>query len=162
VSGIAASLRAQARLAGGSAARALPTRVMRGGWWARICIWRWTPGRHKGYVARYLPLRLAAGAAPLLVALAAWPASGSGGGDHAGHAGPFHSGHGAGRGRRPPCQGPASGAGALSGLFVDRLRACPYLSFAEERITRHLGASAQEAARRTMSVLAIAFASGPF
>jgi ATP-binding cassette subfamily C protein CydD len=50
----------------------------------------------------------------------------------------------------------------LYGLFVDRLRALPViLSFgAEERMTRHLGASAREAARRTMSVLGIAFASG--
>jgi ATP-binding cassette subfamily C protein CydD len=49
----------------------------------------------------------------------------------------------------------------LSGLFVDRLRSLPMILTygAEERITRHLGSAAQDAARRTMGVLGIAFAS---
>ena len=49
----------------------------------------------------------------------------------------------------------------LTGLFVDRLRALPaILSFGTEpRIARHLGVAATDVARRTMAVLAIAFAS---
>ncbi|HWU04145.1 MAG TPA: ABC transporter transmembrane domain-containing protein, partial [Novosphingobium sp.] len=142
----------------------LPTRLMRGrliGEDLHLAVDAIAATR--GYVARYLPLRLAAGASPLLVALATWPASVVAAAIMLATLVPFILGMvlaGTAAARRATAQHQA--LERLSGLLVDRLRTLPtILSFsAEDRIARHLGASAQEAARRTMSVLAIAFASG--
>jgi ATP-binding cassette subfamily C protein CydD len=113
-------------------------------------------------VARFLPLRMASGLSPLLIALAVAPASwvaalillltlvpfilamALAGGAAARQASAQHQ-----------------ALTRLSGLFVDRLRALPMILAyaAETRIARHLGTAAQEVARRTMTVLGIAFAS---
>lgn len=164
VSGIAASLRAQSRWRAVLLPALLPTRMMRGrliGEDLHLAVDGLAST--KGYVARYLPLRLAAGTAPLLVALAAWWASTVAAAIMLATLVPFILGMvlaGTAAARRAKAQHQA--LERLSGLLVDRLRALPtiLLFSAEDRIIRHLGASAQEAARRTMSVLAIAFASG--
>lgn len=162
--GVAAALRAQSRWRAALLPALLPTRLMRGrlvGEDLHLAVD--ALAGTKGYVARYLPLRLAAGASPLLVALAAWWASAVAAAIMLATLVPFILGMvlaGTAAARRAKAQHQA--LERLSGLLVDRLRALPtILSFgAEERITRHLGASAQDAARRTMAVLAIAFASG--
>lgn len=164
VTGITASLRAQSRWRAVLLPALLPTRLMRGrliGEDLHLAVDGL--GNTKGYVARYLPLRFAAGAAPLLVALAAWWASKVAAAIMLVTLVPFILGMvlaGTAAARRAKAQHQA--LERLSGLLVDRLRTLPtILSFsAEERITRHLGANAQEAARRTMAVLALAFASG--
>lgn len=162
--GITAAHKAQAGWRAVLLPALLPTRLMRGrlvGEDLHLAVDALAGTR--GYVAHYLPLRMASAASPLLVALAAWPASGVAAGIMLATLAPFILGMviaGTAAANRATAQHQA--LERLSGLFVDRLRALPViLSFgAEERMTRHLGASAQEAARRTMSVLGIAFASG--
>jgi len=162
--GIAAALRAQSAWRTRLLPNLLPTRLMRGrliGEDLYLAVDAMAATR--GYVAHYLPLRLAAGASPALVALAASTASVVAAAIMLGTLVPFILGMvlaGTAAARRAKAQHQA--LERLSGLLVDRLRTLPtILSFgAEERVTGHLGTSAQEAARRTMSVLAIAFASG--
>lgn len=164
VAGIAAALRVQSLWRSMLLPALLPTRLIRGrlvGEDLHLAVDGLA--NTKGYLARYLPLRLAAGASPLLVALAAWSASAVAAAIMLATLAPFILGMvlaGTAAARRAKAQHQA--LERLSGLLVDRLRALPaILSFsAEDRITRHLGASAKDAAQRTMSVLAIAFASG--
>lgn len=162
--GMAAALRAQSIWRAMLLPALLPTRLMRGRLMGEdLHLALDAMGNTRGYVARYLPLRLAAGAAPLLVTLAALTASTVAAGIMLATLLPFILGMvlaGTAAARRAKAQHQA--LERLSGLLVDRVRTLPtVLSFsAEDRITRHLGASAQAAARRTMSVLAIAFASG--
>lgn len=115
-----------------------------------------------GLVARFLPLRGAAAAGPLLIALAALPGSVVAGGLMLATMPPFIlvmilAGTAAGRRAREQHRA----LERLSGLFVDRVGALPViLSFgAEARIGAHLGAAARDVARRTMRVLGIAFVS---
>lgn len=163
-SGIAAAIRAQTRWQAILLPALLPTRLMRGrlvGEDMHLAIE--APVATRGYVARYLPLRLASGVSPLLVMLAAWPASHVAAAIMLATLAPFILGMvlaGTAAARRAQAQHQA--LTRLSGLFIDRLRALPtILAFgAEERMTRHLGISARDAAQRTLSVLAVAFASG--
>ncbi len=116
----------------------------------------------EGWVARFLPLRMASGLAPLLVAAAVAPASWVAALIMLATLFPFILGMVlAGGAAARQAQAQHQALSRLSGLFVDRLRTLPaILAFgAEDRVTRHLSASAQEAARRTMAVLAVAFAS---
>lgn len=162
--GIAAAIRAQTRWQVALLPALLPTRLMRGrlvGEDMHLAIE--APAATRGYVARYLPLRMASGVSPLLVMLAAWPASHVAAAIMLATLAPFILGMvlaGSAAARRASDQHQA--LERLSGLFIDRLRALPtILAFgAEERVTRHLGAGAGDAAKRTLSVLAIAFASG--
>ncbi|NOW45207.1 ATP-binding cassette subfamily C protein CydD [Novosphingobium sp. SG751A] len=162
--GIAAAIRAQTRWQAALLPALLPTRLMRDrlvGEDMHLAIE--APAATRGYVARYLPLRIASGVSPLLVMLAAWSASHVAATIMLATLAPFILGMvlaGSAAARRAQVQHQA--LERLSGLFIDRLRALPtILAFgAEERVSRHLGASARDAAKRTLSVLAIAFASG--
>lgn len=162
--GIAAAIRARTRWQAVLLPALLPTRLMRGrlvGEDMHLAIE--APAATRGYVARYLPLRLASGVSPLLVMLAAWPASHVAAAIMLATLAPFILGMvlaGTAAARRAQAQHQA--LARLSGLFIDRLRALPtILAFgAEERMTRHLGISTRDAAQRTLSVLAVAFASG--
>jgi ATP-binding cassette, subfamily C, bacterial CydD len=116
----------------------------------------------EGLVARFTPLRMAGGLSPLLIALAILPASRIAAAILLLTLVPFVlamvlAGGAAAR----QAQAQHQALTRLSGLFVDRLRALPTIlaCAAETRITRHLGHAAQDVARRTMGVLAIAFAS---
>lgn len=116
----------------------------------------------EGLAARFLPLRMASGLSPLIIALAVAPASWVVSLILLATLVPFIVAMAlAGGAAARQAQAQHQALSRLSGLFVDRLRALPMvLSFsAEERITRHLGGAAQEVARRTMTVLGIAFAS---
>jgi ATP-binding cassette subfamily C protein CydD len=116
----------------------------------------------KGQVARFLPLRAASGLSPFLVAVAVAPASWVSSLILLATLAPFVLAlvfAGSAAARRAESQHVA--LNRLAGLFVDRLRNVPtILSFAaEDRVARHLGEAARQVARRTLDVLAIAFAS---
>jgi len=116
----------------------------------------------EGLVARFLPLRVAASVSPLLIALAAAPASPVAALIMVATLVPFVLGMivaGGAAARRAEAQHRA--LSRLSGLFVDRVRVLPtILEFsAEDRIARHLGDAARDVARRTMAVLSVAFVS---
>jgi ATP-binding cassette subfamily C protein CydD len=116
----------------------------------------------EGQVARFLPLRAASSLSPLLIALAIAPASWVSSLILLATLVPFVFAlvlAGGAAARRAASQHVA--LNRLAGLFVDRLRCLPtILGFsAEDRIARHLGDAANQVARRTMDVLAIAFAS---
>jgi ATP-binding cassette subfamily C protein CydD len=115
-----------------------------------------------GLFARFLPLRAAASVSPILVALAAAPASPIAAAILLATLALFIPGMviaGGAASRRAEAHHLA--LSRLSGLFVDRLRHLPtILGFAaEDRVARQLGAAAREVARRTLAVLTIAFVS---
>ncbi|HZV11253.1 MAG TPA: ABC transporter transmembrane domain-containing protein, partial [Novosphingobium sp.] len=163
VAGAGAAARLQAALRRVLHPALLPSRLMRGrliGEDMHIAID--AIAATEGLAARFLPLRLASGATPLLIALAVAPASWVASLILLATLVPFILAMAlAGGAAATRAQAQHQALARLSGLFVDRLRALPMvLSFAAEpRVTRHLGAAAQEVARRTMAVLAIAFAS---
>lgn len=116
----------------------------------------------EGHIARFLPLRMAAGVSPLLIALAAAPASPVAAAIMLATLVPFVLGMivaGGAAARRAEAQHRA--LARLSGLFVDRLGTLPTILLfgAEQRVARHLGEAAQAVARRTMAVLTVAFVS---
>jgi ATP-binding cassette subfamily C protein CydD len=121
-----------------------------------------TIDRTEGLVARFLPLRGASAAAPLLIALAVAPASWVSAVIMLATLVPFVLGlvlAGGLAARRARAQHAA--LTRASGLFVDRIAHLPLIvaSGAEERVGRQLAGATQDVARRTMAVLAIAFAS---
>lgn len=116
-----------------------------------------------GYHARFLPLRMAAVMAPLLIAAAVAVASPVSSAILLATLPPFALGM--------AIAGSAAGQAAtrqfealsrLSGLFVDRVRALQVIiGFgAEERIARQLGGATREVADRTVGILRVAFVSG--
>lgn len=116
----------------------------------------------EGHIARFLPLRMAAAVSPLLIALAAAPASPVAAAIMLATLVPFVLGMivaGGAAARRAEAQHRA--LARLSGLFVDRLGSLPTILLfgAEHRVARHLGEAAQAVARRTMAVLSVAFVS---
>ena len=115
-----------------------------------------------GYVARFLPARRAAVAAPLLVLAAAAIASPIAALVLALTFVPFVALMAfAGMASAAQSQQQFVALARLSGLFVDRLRALPVvLAFrAETRETRRLADAASEVAQRTVAVLRVAFLS---
>lgn len=121
-----------------------------------------TIDRTEGLVARFLPLRGASAAAPLLIALAVAPASWVSAVIMLATLVPFVLGlvlAGGVAARRARAQHAA--LTRASGLFVDRIAHLPLIvaSGAEERVGRQLAGATQDVARRTMAVLAVAFAS---
>lgn len=163
VVGQAAAARAQADLRARVHPALLPSRLIRGrliGEDMHLAVD--SIAAVQGLAARFLPLRAAAGLGPFLIALAVAPASWVACLILLGTLPPFILAMalaGGAAARRAEAQHVA--LTRLSGLFVDRLRALPAILAlgAEDRIARHLGQSAREVARRTMAVLAIAFAS---
>ncbi|EGD59972.1 cysteine ABC transporter permease/ATP-binding protein [Novosphingobium nitrogenifigens DSM 19370] len=163
VRGTIASVAVQKKLRHALVPRLLPSRVARGrmvGEDMHLAID--SVAATEGHVARFMPLRMAAGLSPLIIALCAAPASYVSAGIMMATLPPFIVGMilaGGAAARRAEAQHVA--LSRLSGLFVDRVRTLPtILAFSgEERIARHLGEAAREVARRTMAVLAIAFAS---
>ena len=118
--------------------------------------------RIEPYVARYLPLRRAAMLSPMLIALAALPASWVAATILVATLVPFALGMAlAGGAARTASDAQLGALSRLGGLFVDRVRALPLvLSYgAEDRVIRHIGAAAQDLAARTLGVLRIAFVS---
>lgn len=116
-----------------------------------------------GYHARFLPLRTAAVATPLLIAAAASAASPVSAAILLATLPPFALGMmiaGSAAGQTASRQFEA--LSRLSGLFVDRIRALPVIiAFgAEERIARQLGSATREVADRTIGILRVAFVSG--
>ncbi|MBT2189059.1 thiol reductant ABC exporter subunit CydD [Sphingobium nicotianae] len=115
-----------------------------------------------GYHARFLPLRFAAVATPLLIAAAAAAASWVASAILLGTLLPFALGMIlAGTAASRVAARQLDILGRLSGLFIDRVRALPIIiGFgAQERIGRHLAGATQEVATRTLAVLRIAFLS---
>jgi len=115
-----------------------------------------------GYHARFLPLRFAAGATPLLIAAAAATASWVAAAILVATLVPFALGMIlAGTAASRVAARQLDILGRLSGLFIDRVRALPVIiSFgAQERVSRHLAEATQEVATRTLAVLRVAFLS---
>lgn len=115
-----------------------------------------------GYHARFLPLRFAAGATPLLIAAAAAAASWVAAAVLLATLVPFALGMIlAGTAASRVASRQLDILGRLSGLFIDRVRALPVIiSFgAQDRISRHLAGATQEVAKRTLAVLRVAFLS---
>ncbi len=116
-----------------------------------------------GYHARFQPLRFAAVAAPVMIALAAAPASFVAAAILFGTLLPFAVGMAfAGTAAARAAQRQLEALGHLSGLFVDRVRSLPVIvGFgAQDRVSRHLEQATREVANRTISVLRVAFLSG--
>ncbi len=114
------------------------------------------------YIGRFLPLRRAAMLSPLLIALAAFPASWVAAAILLATLVPFVIGMAlAGGAARRASDEQLGALSRLGGLFVDRVRALPLILAygAEDRVTRHIGAAAQDLATRTLGVLRIAFVS---
>ncbi|KTE23801.1 cysteine ABC transporter permease [Sphingopyxis sp. H071] len=114
------------------------------------------------YVARFLPLRRAAMLSPLLVALAAFPASWVAAAILLATLIPFAIGMALAGGAAHRASEDQLGAlSRLGGLFVDRVRALPLILScgAEDRVTRHIDVAAQDLATRTLGVLRVAFVS---
>lgn len=114
------------------------------------------------YHARFLPLRMAAGLAPLLIAAAVACASWVSGIILLATLVPFAFGMilaGTAASRAASAQMEA--LGRLSGLFIDRIRNLPLIAsyHGQDRIGRHLGDATREVAERTMAVLKVAFLS---
>lgn len=115
-----------------------------------------------GYVARFVPARMASAVAPLLIIAAVAMASPVSAGILAATLIPFIAGMAlAGMSAAEESRGQFRALGRLSGLFLDRVRALPLiLAFqAEDGQTRALGRRADELAARTTRVLRIAFVS---
>lgn len=115
-----------------------------------------------GYHANFRPLRFAAVAAPLMIAVAAAPASIIASVIMLGTLVPFALGMAlAGTAAARAARRQMAALGRLSGLFVDRVRALPVIvGFgAQERVGRHLADATRDVAERTISVLRIAFLS---
>lgn len=115
-----------------------------------------------GYVAHFLPARVAAGAATLLVLVAAALASPISAGIMASTLVPFVGAMIlAGGAAATESQRQFGAMARLSAIFVDRVRALPLiLAFqAEDGEARRIGRAADEVARRTLKVLAVAFLS---
>ncbi|WP_336960073.1 thiol reductant ABC exporter subunit CydD [Sphingobium aquiterrae] len=117
----------------------------------------------EGYHARFMPLRLAAMLAPLIIAGAVATASRVSAAILLTTLIPFALGMmlaGSAAGRVAARQ--LETLGRLSGLFVDRVRALPVITgfAAEDRIGRQLAQATQDVARRTIAVLRVAFLSG--
>ena len=115
-----------------------------------------------GYVARFLPARRAAVAAPLLVLIASACASPVSAVILVGTFIPFVAVMAlAGGAAADESRKQLSALGRLSGLFADRVRALPLvLAFqAEQPEAERLGRLADELRRRTMGVLRVAFVS---
>jgi ATP-binding cassette subfamily C protein CydD len=113
-----------------------------------------------GYHARFLPLRFAAVATPLLIAGAAAVASWVAGMILLLTLIPFVLGMAlAGSAASKAAARQLDVLGRLSGLFIDRVRALPLIvSFgAQARISRHLAGATREVAERTHAVLRVAF-----
>lgn len=118
--------------------------------------------RVEPYVARFLPLRRAAVLSPLLIALAALPASRVAAAILLATLIPFAIGMAlAGGAARSASEEQLGALSRLGGLFVDRVRALPLILAygAEERVARHVGTAARDLAARTLGVLRIAFVS---
>ncbi len=116
----------------------------------------------EGLVARFQPLRLAAVASPLLIALAVAFASWFSALILLTTLIPFGMGMAlAGMAGKNEADRQFLALSRLSGLFVDRVAALPViLSFsAEDRVTRQIAGAATEVAARTMQVLRVAFVS---
>ncbi|MDD3799441.1 MAG: ATP-binding cassette domain-containing protein [Novosphingobium sp.] len=116
----------------------------------------------EGYVARFLPLRRAAMATPLLTALIVAPASWVSALIMLATLVPFALGMAlAGLAARKETERQFEALSRLSGLFVDRVRHLPIILAynVEDRIVRQLGTAAREVADRTMQVLRVAFLS---
>lgn len=116
-----------------------------------------------GYHARFLPLRFAAVATPLLVAGAVALASWVSALILLATLLPFALGMAlAGGAAGQAAARQLETLGRLSGLFIDRIRALPVIvgHDAQDRIARHLAGATEEVARRTMTVLRVAFLSG--
>ncbi len=117
----------------------------------------------EGYHARYRPLRVAAGLAPLLVAGLVALASPVSAAILLATLLPFIAGLAlAGTAARAAAARQLAAIGHLGGLFLDRLRALPEIRHfgAEERVVRQLAAASREVAQRTIATLRIAFLSG--
>lgn len=115
-----------------------------------------------GFHARFLPLRQAAVAAPLMVAVAAACASWVAGAIMLVTLLPFALGMAlAGTAAARAAAHQLDALNRLSGLFVDRVRALPIIvGFgAQDRIARHLAEATREVAARTIDVLKVAFVS---
>jgi len=118
--------------------------------------------RVEPYIVRFLPLRRAAMLSPLLIALAALPASRVAAAILLSTLIPFAIGMAlAGSAAARAGEAQLGALSRLGGLFVDRVRALPLiLSYgAEDRVVRQIGGAAQDLAERTLGVLRIAFAS---
>lgn len=116
-----------------------------------------------GYHARFIPLRFAAMATPLLIAASAALASWIAAAILLATLIPFALGMAlAGSVASRAAARQLDVLARLSGLFIDRIRALPLiLGFdAQDRVTRQLDGATQEVARRTVAVLRIAFLSG--
>lgn len=116
-----------------------------------------------GYHARFLPLRSAAVASPLLIALAVAPASWVASVIMLATLLPFGIGMMlAGTAASRAAGRQLEALGRLSGLFVDRIKALPAIVgfHAEDRVLRHLEDATREVAARTIAVLRTAFLSG--
>lgn len=114
------------------------------------------------YEARFVPARLAAVAAPLLVAAIVALASLVAAGIMLATLLPFALGMMlAGSMARVASERQLVALGQLSGLFVDRVRTLPIIRHfgAGERISRQVGAAARDVAARTNAVLRVAFLS---
>lgn len=121
-----------------------------------------TVDRTEGLVARFVPLRGAGALAPLLIAAAVAPASWVCAAIMLATLVPFVLGlilAGGMAARQAQAQHQALTRAA--GLFVDRIAHLPLIlaTGAEDRIGRQLASATQDVARRTMAVLAVAFAS---
>lgn len=117
---------------------------------------------HEGLIARFAPLRQAAFLSPLVIAAVVAAASWFSALILLATLIPFGLGMAlAGMAGKAEADRQILALSRLSGLFVDRIASLPViLSFAgEERITRQIGAAAQEVAERTMQILRIAFVS---
>lgn len=116
----------------------------------------------ENYAARFLPVRLAAAAAPLvIIAIVAW-ASWVAAAILLVTLLPFGLGMMlAGSMARRASERQLAALGRLSGLFVDRIRTLPMIRHfgAEERIARQVNAGSREVADRTIAVLRVAFLS---
>lgn len=115
-----------------------------------------------GFHARFLPLRRAAIAAPLMIAIAAALGSWVAGAIMLVTLLPFGLGMAlAGTAAARAASRQLDALSRLSGLFVDRVRALPVIvGFgAQDRIGRHLADATREVATRTLDVLKVAFVS---
>ena len=117
----------------------------------------------EGHEARFRPLRMAAVAAPLLVALIVALASPVSAAILLFTLPPFAFGLAlAGTAARATAERQLSALGDLNALFVDRLRALREIRHfgAEDRILRQMGQASRDLALRTIATLKIAFLSG--
>lgn len=174
-------LRALAQVRAGDAgmAAALPFKAaMRARWLPPLFATAFTRGRlagedtarafdnieaMEGFAARYQPLRQAAVASPLVVAVLVSLVSPVAAGIMLATLIPFVFGMVfAGTAARTAADRQMGAIGRLNGLFLDRLRALPEIrSFgAEARVARQLAAASDEVSQRTLALFRVAFISG--